>query len=166
MESTTAGINRLLVSIINRAKEDDDSLIYDWAVELRAILASAQLATPESVEELAAGLARTLRDIRDNWDCDDYAHSHGTTCRCCQANDAVLHYDRALLARASRADGWISTKEILPQECKYVLIHTRNSVGQAYYFDGDWKTPSGDWYSGRHVTNWMPLPEHPKESAE
>jgi hypothetical protein len=26
-----------------------------------------------------------VRDIESNWDCDDDAHNHGTTCRACQA---------------------------------------------------------------------------------
>jgi len=34
-------------------------------------------------------LRATLANIRDNWDCDEDAHVHGTTCRCCLA-DAVL----------------------------------------------------------------------------
>jgi hypothetical protein len=72
--------------------------------EAIAFLSASSETTPEGREELAAGLARTLRDIRDNWDCDEDAHKHGTTCRCCQATDALLHYDKALLARAPRPE--------------------------------------------------------------
>jgi hypothetical protein len=32
-----------------------------------------------------ADLENFIRDIRDNWDCDEDAHQHGTRCRCCEA---------------------------------------------------------------------------------
>lgn len=32
-----------------------------------------------------AELEAFVRDCRDNWDCDEDAHHHGTTCRACSA---------------------------------------------------------------------------------
>jgi hypothetical protein len=34
-------------------------------------------------------LKAVLREFRDNWDCDEDAHKHGTRCRCCVAKDAL-----------------------------------------------------------------------------
>lgn len=32
-----------------------------------------------------AELESFVRDVRDNWDCDEDAHRHGTRCRACEA---------------------------------------------------------------------------------
>lgn len=39
----------------------------------------------DELEELRA----FARDIRDNYDCDDDAHRHGTTCRACEAEKVL-----------------------------------------------------------------------------
>lgn len=36
-----------------------------------------------------ARLRETLREIRDNYDCDPDAHKHGTRCQCCIADEAL-----------------------------------------------------------------------------
>lgn len=48
---------------------------------------------------------RTLRNFRDNWDCDEDAHAHGTTCRACEAADVLSHFARAALAEKEEQDG-------------------------------------------------------------
>jgi len=42
----------------------------------------------EACAEIAR-LREALRDFRDNFDCDNNAHRHGTTCRCCTARAAL-----------------------------------------------------------------------------
>lgn len=37
------------------------------------------------LKERVVVLEDLLRDIRDNWDCDEDGHKYGTSCRCCQA---------------------------------------------------------------------------------
>lgn len=47
-------------------------------------------------EELSV-LQDFVRDCRDNWDCDEDAHEHGTPCRVCRARsllvDNILEFD-------------------------------------------------------------------------
>lgn len=38
-------------------------------------------------------LTSALRDIRDNWDCDEDAHKKGMRCRCCVAAEALAKGD-------------------------------------------------------------------------
>lgn len=35
----------------------------------------------------------SLRNVRDNYDCDTDAHKYGTVCRCCDAKSAIAAYD-------------------------------------------------------------------------
>lgn len=38
-------------------------------------------------------LEKALKNVRDNYDCDDYAHKHGTICRSCDAKEALKETD-------------------------------------------------------------------------
>ena len=61
----------------------------------------------------------------------------------------------------TNAGKWISVKDSLPENIKPVLVW--ESQGFAYvdnYLDGDWSIGSEN---GAIITNWMPLPEPPKE---
>jgi hypothetical protein len=40
-------------------------------------------------------LEEALREVRDNWDCDEDAHKHGTRCRCCVARSALAGEGKA-----------------------------------------------------------------------
>lgn len=72
-----------------------------WGIDVAAI----SIIGPEAIRaearteyrvELDAYI-RTLRNFRDNWDCDDDAHAHGTTCRACEAADVLSHFARAAI---------------------------------------------------------------------
>ena len=47
---------------------------------------SARLRAAEAEVERLRG---ALRNVRDNYDCDESAHKYGTTCRCCDARAAL-----------------------------------------------------------------------------
>lgn len=76
---------------------------------------------------------------------------------------------------------WISVKDRLPDDGKYVLVYPaedfhitvgyfeRDNVhyyiesnGSKFYTDDGWETEI-PWAQKGRVTHWMPLPEHPKE---
>lgn len=44
-------------------------------------------------ERKFAEMAEFIRDVRDNYDCDEAAHRHGTRCRCCEAAKILTHYE-------------------------------------------------------------------------
>jgi len=41
------------------------------------------------LEEKLKIYENALKDIRDNYDCDEDAHKYNTTCRCCLADEAL-----------------------------------------------------------------------------
>jgi len=42
-----------------------------------------------AAEAEVARLRAVLRNVRDNYDCDEDAHRYGTICRCCDARAAL-----------------------------------------------------------------------------
>jgi hypothetical protein len=57
-----------------------------------AFVAAAHNRFPGLLAELKAA-RRLLADFRDNYDCDEDAHTHGTQCRCCAAEAALKGID-------------------------------------------------------------------------
>lgn len=51
-----------------------------WDDRYRAVLALAK-----RIEELES----FVREVRDGWDCDEDAHTHGTRCRACVAKELL-----------------------------------------------------------------------------
>lgn len=58
------------------------------------------------VEELEG----TLRDFRDNWDCDEDAHTHGTRCRACAAAQAIGEKEPLQIAVCAYCGGVINRR--------------------------------------------------------
>lgn len=57
---------------------------------------AVDLHTEQTIGALESQLAEAraaLEDVRDNYDCDEDAHRHGTTCRCCLAKDTLAKLD-------------------------------------------------------------------------
>jgi hypothetical protein len=76
---------------------------------------------------------------------------------------------RALLARAPRAEGWISVEERLPETTGYCLVFAGNcgEMKKAFWNTREWE--NGETFAsleagGYTITHWMPLPEPPKEA--
>ena len=70
------------------AWQHDDALAAMAALDdLDTLLAeNARLRAAEAEVERLRG---ALRNVRDNYDCDESAHKYGTTCRCCDARAAL-----------------------------------------------------------------------------
>lgn len=47
------------------------------------------LALPEDVQSYIKRLEAFVRDMRDDYDCDEGAHEHNTMCRCCEAEKVI-----------------------------------------------------------------------------
>lgn len=69
-----------------------------------------------------------------------------------------------IIKNAPTVDKWVSVKDKLPDEGKYVLVW--ESQGFAYCD----KLVCGIWNIGANnsaiITHWMPLPEGPKEESK
>jgi len=48
----------------------------------------AECSLKEALDKMGA-LEEFVRDCRDNWDCDEDAHTHNTLCRVCEAEKLV-----------------------------------------------------------------------------
>lgn len=78
----------------------------------------------------------------------------------------------AVNAWNTRADGWISVEDKLPESCSEVYIWPRPDFGldchSGYYYkhNNEWKAQSMQCFGVEdhkvNVTHWMPLPEPPK----
>ena len=64
-------------------------------------------------------------------------------------------------------NGWISTKEKLPDNNKYVLVFTKHKEILTGAFHDDWVDISG-YFTGSSIDDilyWQPLPEPPIENS-
>jgi hypothetical protein len=81
-----------------------------------------------------------------------------------QAGYAVGHIDGY---EKSRADGWISVKERLPEINGWYLCiipkpYKTDMCYEIYpYRDGEWNPGKASWINT--ITHWMPLPQSPQE---
>ena len=46
-----------------------------------------------SVEEVEP-LLSFIRDVKDDWDCDNDSHKYGTSCRCCDAEKTLEQFKK------------------------------------------------------------------------
>ncbi len=81
-------------------------------------------------------------------------------------------YASALLARAPRAEGWISVEERLPTKFTSYLVWAPKSFPKnSYCVVAEFYDDNNTFYSEssdepmEDVTHWMPLPEPPKEGV-
>ena len=65
---------------------DEDNIVLTAALHNAWPTISARLRAAEAEVERLRG---ALRNVRDNYDCDESAHKYGTTCRCCDARAAL-----------------------------------------------------------------------------
>ena len=63
------------------------AIVESWAADPKAAQQEAQ--ANARLIAAAPELLEALRDIRDNYDCDEWAHKYGTPCRCCIAAEAI-----------------------------------------------------------------------------
>lgn len=71
--------------------------------------------------------------------------------------------------QAEKDLGWISVKDRLPEENKWVFVcvdmqGVPQCVGLGYLRDGEWCDDEND--NGLFVDYWMPIPELPKEEKK
>jgi hypothetical protein len=71
---------------------------------------------------------------------------------------------RELIANAPTANGWISVKDRMPEQCDDYLINTKTFVTVGWYNgDNEWIATDGSCYGDGYVTHWQEMPEPPKE---
>jgi len=82
-------------------------------------------------------------------------------CIACSFEHHFNYMDEALKAWNTRADGWISVKERLPEEPRImVLVANASGVSDALFLSGKFHI-IGEVLDD--ITHWMPLPKAPKQ---
>lgn len=98
-----------------------------------------------------------------------YADCHQVICTKCAVTKSDEDYEYVISDWNTRASGWISVSERLPEANMPVLVNYHNMIKSniqsvAIYFDRQrWRQLiGGSDFDDSSITHWMPLPEPPK----
>ena len=97
----------------------------------------------------------------------DYLINSGVTvqedCKeCAEATQNCIVKLQEQIAELRSAQEWVSVTERLPEEEGLYLVAVVNDHERRYSKTA-WYHGHGNWFLHQKVTNWMPLPEPPKE---
>lgn len=99
------------------------------------------------------------------YNCDRGAVNAWYACGCGWSapigNDESIAYDKAMKRYAENP--WISVRDELPKEGKYIVCTERGSVYCTRFYKGSGCEGIFKTDINTHITYWMPLPEPPKE---
>ena len=119
-------------------------------------------------EELVKALREDCKTCSENPICENGTNLAGLYCANKDAADQIERDQKEIAELREKLPKWISVKERLPiDRLKKYLVAFRDAGGSivdmARYFPSDgWTCDNWD-VPQNLITNWMPLPEAPKE---
>jgi hypothetical protein len=106
---------------------------------LAALFAEAMADARRAAEARVADLEADMRDFATNWDCDEDAHRHGTRCRTCVAEAALLAAKAAPPPAVDELAEWKRIAEKRNQHLMNLLEVIHRDGGQYAVEHGMWK---------------------------